>query len=108
MLSEILEFARSWNSLCGKVTSCLHELRKIPTPPPISCPGCVIHQTVAIAEVIIAHLSPRRPEFDLGEVHVLFVVDRVGIRRVFVYVLRYFPVIIIPSLFDAHSSFICN
>ena len=83
MLSDILEFARSWNSLDGKVTCCLHGLGKNP-PPQISCPGYVIHQTVAMAEEIIANLSPRRPAFDLGEVHVIIVVDRVGMGRVFI------------------------
>ena len=86
MLSDILEFARSWNSLDGKVTCCLHGLGKIsPHPhPPISCPGYVILQTGAMAEAIIAQLSLRRPEFDLGEVRVIFVVDRVGMGRVFI------------------------
>jgi hypothetical protein len=41
-------------------------------------------------------LSPRRPGFDPGSVHVGFVVDKVALGQVFPRVLRFSPVDFIP------------
>jgi hypothetical protein len=47
---------------------------------------------------LIAGLSPRRPGFDPGSVHVGFVVDKVALGHVFLRVLRFSPVNFIPPL----------
>jgi hypothetical protein len=90
----------------GEVTCCLYQLGKIFSIPP--CPGCVIHRVVAVAQAVVSYLWPRRHEFGLGAVYVRFVVDKVGIRRGFIWLLWFFPVGVIPPLFCAHASFICN
>jgi hypothetical protein len=41
---------------------------------------------------LVAGLSPRRPGFDPGSVHVGFVVDKVALGQVFSRLLRFFPV----------------
>ena len=51
---------------------------------------------------LVAGLSLRRPEFDPRSVHVKFVVDKVALRQVFLWVLRLFPVSAIPSMFRTH------
>jgi hypothetical protein len=45
---------------------------------------------------LVAGLSPRRPGFDTGSVHVGFVVHNVALGQVFPRVLRFSPVNIIP------------
>jgi hypothetical protein len=45
---------------------------------------------------VVAALSPRRPGFDPRTVYVRFVVDTVALGRVFLPVLRFSPVSIIP------------
>jgi hypothetical protein len=45
---------------------------------------------------LVASLSPQRPRFIPGSVHVGFVVDKVALGEVFLRVLRFFPVDIIP------------
>jgi hypothetical protein len=45
---------------------------------------------------LVAGLSPRRPGFAPGSIHVGFVVDKVALGQVFLWVLRFFPVNIIP------------
>jgi hypothetical protein len=45
---------------------------------------------------LVAGLSPWRPGFDLGSVHVGFVVDKVALGHVFPRVLRFSPVSFIP------------
>jgi hypothetical protein len=48
---------------------------------------------------LVAGLSPRRPGFDLGPVHVGFVVDKVALGQVFPpQVLRFSPVSFIPPV----------
>jgi hypothetical protein len=47
---------------------------------------------------LVACLSPRRPEFDPGSVHVGFVVDKVALGPVFLRVLRFSPVNLIPPV----------
>jgi hypothetical protein len=47
---------------------------------------------------LIAGLSPRRPGFDSGSVHVGFVVDKVALGQVFLRVLRFSPVSFIPPV----------
>jgi hypothetical protein len=47
---------------------------------------------------LVAGLSPRRPGFDPGSVHVGFVVDKVALGQVFPRVLRFSPVNFIPPV----------
>jgi hypothetical protein len=45
---------------------------------------------------LVAGLTPRRPEFAPGSIHVEFVVDKVALGQVFLRVLRFSPDNIIP------------
>jgi hypothetical protein len=47
---------------------------------------------------LVAGLTPRRPGFDHGLVHVGFVVDKEALGQVYPLVLRVFPLIFIPSV----------
>ena len=47
---------------------------------------------------LVAGLSPRRPGFDPGSVHVGFVVNKVALGQGFLWVLRFLPVNFIPPL----------
>jgi hypothetical protein len=47
---------------------------------------------------LVAGLSPRRPGFDPGPVHVGFVVDKVALVQVFTRVCRFSPVSFIPPV----------
>jgi hypothetical protein len=47
---------------------------------------------------LVAGLSPRRPGFDPGSVHVGFVVDKVALGQVFPRVLRFSPVNFTPPV----------
>jgi hypothetical protein len=52
----------------------------------------------------IAGLSPRRPGFTPGSVHVGFVVDKETLGQVILRVLQFSPANIIPSLLHIHLS----
>jgi hypothetical protein len=57
---------------------------------------------------LVAGLSPRRPWFVPGSIHVGFVVDEVALRQGFLRVFRFSPASIIPpSLFKLISSGEC-
>jgi hypothetical protein len=57
---------------------------------------------------LVAGLTPRRPGFALGSIHVEFVVDKVALGQVFLRVLRFSSVNIIPpSLSKLISSGEC-
>jgi hypothetical protein len=58
------------------------------------------------AKVLVAGLSPRRPEIGPRTVDVGFVVDRVALVQVFLRVRRISPVIITSSLLHIHSCVI--
>jgi hypothetical protein len=59
----------------------------------------------AMAQAVSPGLSPRRPGFAPGSVHVGFVVDKVALGQVLLRVLRFSPVNIIPpSLSKLMSS----
>jgi hypothetical protein len=45
-----------------------------------------------MAQALVAGLSPRRPVFAPGSIHVEFVVDKVALGQVFLRVLRFSPV----------------
>lgn len=102
MLSDILEFARSWKSLGGKVT-CLHGLARFHPPlnivsglcdSPNCCHGWRDYRSPFTAETRIwSRKSPR---------------DICGGQSGNGTGFCLSTVIVIPSLFDAHSSFICN
>jgi hypothetical protein len=49
-------------------------------------------------------LSPRRPRFEHGLVHVIFAVDKVALGQGFLQVLRFCPVRIIPLGLHTHIS----
>jgi hypothetical protein len=51
---------------------------------------------------LVAGLSPRKPGFDPRSVHVRFVMDKVALGQVFLPVLRFPPVSVIPSVFHIH------
>jgi hypothetical protein len=51
-----------------------------------------LFQAVPWLRRLVAGLSPRRPRFDPGPVHVGFVVDKVALGQVFPPVLRFSPV----------------
>jgi hypothetical protein len=53
---------------------------------------------------LVARLSPRRPGFGLGSVHVGFVVDKVALGQVFLRILWFSPVNIIPPGLHTHIS----
>ena len=52
----------------------------------------------AMAQAVSRGLSPRRPRFDPGSVHVGFVVDKVELGQGFLRVLRFSPVNFIPPV----------
>jgi hypothetical protein len=54
---------------------------------------------------IAAGLSPWRAKFNLIPVHVGFVMDKVVLEQIFLWVLWYNPVIVIPSVLCIHVSF---
>jgi hypothetical protein len=59
----------------------------------------------AMAQAVSRRLSPRRPVFTSGSIHVGFVVDKVALGQVFLRALRFSPVnIILPSLSKLISS----
>jgi hypothetical protein len=65
-------------------------------------------QAVPWLRSLVAALSPRRPGFAPGSIHVGFVVDKVAVGQVFLRVLRFSPVSIIPpSLSKLISSGEC-
>jgi hypothetical protein len=49
---------------------------------------------------LVAGLSPRKPGFDPGSVHVGFVVHKVALGQVFLRALRFFPVNFIPPVLN--------
>jgi hypothetical protein len=51
-----------------------------------------------MAQAVNRRLSPRRPGFDPGSVHVGFVVDKVALGQVIPRVLRFSPVNFIPPV----------
>jgi hypothetical protein len=53
---------------------------------------------------LVAGLSPRRPGFATGSIHVGFVVDKVALAQVFLRVLQFCPASIIPPLLHTHMS----
>jgi hypothetical protein len=53
----------------------------------------------AVPEQLLADLSRRKPRFAPGSVHVGFVVDKVALGQVYLGVLRFAPVNIIPPWF---------
>jgi hypothetical protein len=54
---------------------------------------------------LVAGLSPPRPDFDPGSIHMRFVVDRVALERVFLVLLRFPAVFIIsPMMHTGYSS----
>jgi hypothetical protein len=53
---------------------------------------------------LVAGLSPRRPGFAPGSIHMGFVVDKVALGQVFIRILRFFPVYIIPPSFSKLMS----
>jgi hypothetical protein len=53
---------------------------------------------------LAAGLSPRRPGFAPGSIHVGFVVDKVALGQVFLRVLPFSPASIIPPLLHIHLS----
>jgi hypothetical protein len=59
-------------------------------------------RTVPWLRSLAAGLSPRRPGFAPGSIHVGFVVDKVALAQVFLRVLRFSPVNIIPPSLQTH------
>jgi hypothetical protein len=51
---------------------------------------------------LVAGLSPRTPEFDPGSVYVGFVVDKVALGQVFLPVLQFSHVSMIPPMLHTH------
>jgi hypothetical protein len=71
---------------------------------PVSCShgtpvcNCVLQGAMPWLRSLVAGLSPRRPGFAPGSIHVGFVVDKMALGQVFLRVLRFSPVNIIPPL----------
>jgi hypothetical protein len=57
-----------------------------------------------MAQAVVAGPPPRTPGFAPGSVYVGFVVDRAALVQVFIRVLRYSPVNIIPPRFHTYVS----
>jgi hypothetical protein len=55
-------------------------------------------QAVPWLRRLVADLSPRRPGFDPGSVHVGIVMDKVALGQVFHRVLRFSPINFIPPV----------
>jgi hypothetical protein len=53
---------------------------------------------------LVAGLSSRRPAFVPGSVHVAFAVAEMALGQVYLRVIRFFPVNIIPPLLHTHLS----
>jgi hypothetical protein len=62
----------------------------------------IVPKAVPWLRRLVAGLSPRKPGFDPGSVHVGFVVDKVALGQVFPRVLRSSPVNFIPPVL--HST----
>jgi hypothetical protein len=64
---------------------------------------CQQNVTILVAVLwlrrIVTGLTPRRPGFDPGSVHVGFVVEIVALGQVYPRVLRFSPVSLIPPVF---------
>jgi hypothetical protein len=58
----------------------------------------IVQFGLAMARRLVAGLSPRRPGFSPGSVHVGFVVDKVAPGQGFLRVLRFSPVSFIPPV----------
>jgi hypothetical protein len=54
----------------------------------------------------VAYLSPWGHGLRSGQVHESFVMDKMNLEQVFLTILRYFPVRIIPPAFHTHISFV--
>jgi hypothetical protein len=52
----------------------------------------ILGQAVPWMRSLVAGLSPRRPGFAPGSIHMGFVVDKVSLGQVFLRVLRFYPV----------------
>jgi hypothetical protein len=57
---------------------------------------------------LVADISPRRPGFVPGSIHVRFVVDKVALGQAFLRVLRFSPVNIIPPSLSPNSYHLGN
>ena len=68
----------------------------------IQTPLMISLQAVPWLRRSVAGLSPRRPGFDPGSVHVGFVVDNVALGQVFLRVLRFSPVSIYIIITGLH------
>jgi hypothetical protein len=63
------------------------------------------HET---AQPLVVGFSLRRPGFAPKAVHVEFVVDRVALGQVFLRVLQFLLVSVIPPLLHIHSCIVCG
>jgi hypothetical protein len=57
-----------------------------------------VNEVVPWLRRLVTGLSPRRPGFDPGSVHVGFVVNKVALGQVFPRVIRFSPVNFIPPV----------
>jgi hypothetical protein len=62
--------------------------------------GKINYMAVPLVRHLVTSLSPRRPEFAPGSVHMGFVVDKVTLGQIFLRILRFTPVSVIPSVFS--------
>jgi hypothetical protein len=60
--------------------------------------------TVAWLRRVVTALSLQRPKLAPGSIHVGFVVDKVALGQVFLQVLRFSPVTIIPPSFSNSNN----
>jgi hypothetical protein len=65
-----------------------------------------IHHIMAVPWLrrLVAGLSPRRPGFNPGPVHVGFMVDKVALGQVFLRVLRLSPVNLFPPVLHENGK----
>jgi hypothetical protein len=98
---ELIETVRRYSNLYDPADKYRHEiLRKDNAWEEISatikCPGNYQIRAVPWLRSLVTGLSPRRPGFAPGSIHVGFVVDKVTLEQVFLRVLRFSSVNIIP------------
>jgi hypothetical protein len=64
---------------------------------------CIFIKFVPWFTWLVAGLSPRSPGFDYRPVHMIFVVNKVAMGCVFLRLLQYISIDIIPPMFHTHS-----
>jgi hypothetical protein len=94
--TDIESMAVNWRKLTQNHIQCLNLVLA-------TLKFCVLIRKMRWLRRLIAGISPTRPGFNPRPVHVRFVVDELTLRQVFLPVLWFSPVSIIPPVLHTHS-----